>query len=1210
MSDYLHHEPDSPISPEERMDETDSHALTEKRRDVDALLAGIRRTVFPYFIAYEASQQEQHESTPLGELTLMRLCKVRYRERKDIHYAMASLFSALHGMNRKVVFILTGDRSQCSLYLGFRGTQLGEGYRESLKAILKGFLPGTEFDSLPETDSAALAGSLQEFSHVQAMVGVPSEKQLVQDERRMNPVEYGIERLADAMTSDRYALVITAEPVSESEAANYYRQLSSVLDDTHELVKSSQQSTHGTQSGSNRTESSNVSMGKQHGEQNSSSDSVTMQPGLLDRKNMKERGSGLSNWGKELFNWGRSLEKKKGFWKSIGFSWERLSQGWEAFAYGGEKPAKQHTEQHGETDSSSVNWGTSSSVGISKGVSESESETLEHINHQALLAEELLKMIQTRLKNGVGEGLWQTGVYMLSDSHDSAAKGCNILRGMWSGAQSHQDPVRTLELTKVFEDGTRCTLHHALALMEKRVMDEHPLGNAYAGGYTWLTSGELALEANLPYYELPSLSSEPIVDYGRYLPSHNPAQQRIRLGKLIDHDILTNTPVEMSTDRLNRHLFVTGLTGAGKSNTVSFILLELARLGIPFLVIEPVKAEYRKLSAEITRRSRANEGQSAFAALDVFSLSESEHTEKPAFNPFAFELREGEDCGTALIAHIDRFKAVFASSLGMYSSMPYVLEDMIYKAYQKAGWDMETGKNRYFEKARAYLGLPEHAELRNLFLPILSDLIGLVDESINDFFPDKSDYGVSLVGALKSRLNSLTRGAKGQLLNRRLSLPMSTLLSRPCVIELEKLADNDEKAFVMALLLSRIYEYRIGTRASKLEHVLVVEEAHRLLAKPSSTGEHASSSRGKSVEVFTDMLAEIRAYGQGLVIADQIPDKLVPDVIKNTDVKIVHRLMAKEDREAVGMAMNLSEQQIKDLNRATPGVATVSFDGLNSAIRIKVDEVKLESISPSRTTANTHGEAMAACRQNIFLPKEQSRSPRRVDAARARCEMCRLFLLAALTDNKDNELGQLRYKLTGGFRGLSRTDSIERRDLLAYVTEGAHLLIHEFCNQGMHPGEAAQIACAFVAFARFWSQETPFGKQLQIFQELVVRPINFHNSADAIRKDPLDMMLQLWLEMHPDFQREATDALRLCRVGDISPLQEILSRGMDDLSHKLLPTDDNVGSLQLMLRLMRALNLPENDAALRQRAALACHHLLSLLPPEGSVLLQQTIEIY
>ena len=71
--------------------------------------------------------------------------------------------------------------------------------------------------------------------------------------------------------------------------------------------------------------------------------------------------------------------------------------------------------------------------------------------------------------------------------------------------------------------------------------------------------------------------------------------------------------------------------------------------------------------------------------------------------------------------------------------------------------------------------------------------------------------------------------------------------------------------------------------------------------------------------MFAGLLAEIRAYGEGLIIAEQIPAKLIPDVIKNTAVKIVHRLPARDDREAVGATMNLSPAQSPYLVTLRPG---------------------------------------------------------------------------------------------------------------------------------------------------------------------------------------------------------------------------------------------------------------------------------------------------
>ena len=172
---------------------------------------------------------------------------------------------------------------------------------------------------------------------------------------------------------------------------------------------------------------------------------------------------------------------------------------------------------------------------------------------------------------------------------------------------------------------------------------------------------------------------------------------------------------------------------------------------------------------------------------------------------------------------------------------------------------------------------------------------------------------------------------------------MDQLLSKPCVIELWPFTDNEEKAFIMALLMIKLYEYRqsidIASQDKKdrpLEHVLVIEEAHRLLAKPQAAGEHSSNGRQKAVEFFADILAEIRSYGQGIVVVDQIPSKLIPDVLKNTDVKIAHRLADKEDREVLGGTMNLTQEQIADVAKLRPGEGLIYFGGLKQAMKIKV----------------------------------------------------------------------------------------------------------------------------------------------------------------------------------------------------------------------------------------------------------------------------------
>jgi hypothetical protein len=167
------------------------------------------------------------------------------------------------------------------------------------------------------------------------------------------------------------------------------------------------------------------------------------------------------------------------------------------------------------------------------------------------------------------------------------------------------------------------------------------------------------------------------------------------------------------------------------------------------------------------------------------------------------------------------------------------------------------------------------------------------------------------------------------MLNTQKSFPLEELLSRPVVLELEDIGDDETKSFVIGILLVQLYEYRktqMSKGAKQLSHILMVEEAHRLLKNVTAGGE-GNNSAAKSVEFFCNMLAEIRTYGQGIIIADQIPTKIAPDSIKNTNLKIVHRTVAQEDRETIGHAMNMTDEQIEYLSSLKRGFAAVYAEG-------------------------------------------------------------------------------------------------------------------------------------------------------------------------------------------------------------------------------------------------------------------------------------------
>ena len=269
--------------------------------------------------------------------------------------------------------------------------------------------------------------------------------------------------------------------------------------------------------------------------------------------------------------------------------------------------------------------------------------------------------------------------------------------------------------------------------------------------------------------------------------------------------------------------------------------------------------------------------------------------------------------------------------------MPQVLERCLHEVYADFGWDTVTGRNRR-------LNGDEPAHMRNLAMPRLSDLYAKVAVIVGQLgYDDK--VASDIKAALLTRLNSLRIGGKGAMLDTTQEVPIDQLLRFPTIIELDAIGDDDEKAFLMGLLLVRIVEHlrTFGIQQKdELRHIIVVEEAHRLLANVSSHGDQEQANvRGKAVEMFANMLSEVRAYGESFIIADQVPTKLAPDVIKNTNVKIAHRIVSGDDREVLGMAMNMSEQQRDYLATLTVGQAALFAEGDDRPVLIKVPLAKL-----------------------------------------------------------------------------------------------------------------------------------------------------------------------------------------------------------------------------------------------------------------------------
>ncbi len=184
------------------------------------------------------------------------------------------------------------------------------------------------------------------------------------------------------------------------------------------------------------------------------------------------------------------------------------------------------------------------------------------------------------------------------------------------------------------------------------------------------------------------------------------------------------------------------------------------------------------------------------------------------------------------------------------------------------------------------------------------------------------------------------------------------------------MADDSDKAFALGLLIIYVNEYRQVQKeissVKGLQHLLVIEEAHRLLKNTSTeSNEDLGNPKGKAVEHFTNMLAEMRSYGQGVIVAEQIPSKLASDVIKNSSNKIIHRIIAKDDQEIIANTIGIYPEDAIYLGNSKTGYALCHKEGMVQPVIVKIDEVGTDQITDINLYNKDINEKMLQINQSI-----------------------------------------------------------------------------------------------------------------------------------------------------------------------------------------------------------------------------------------------------
>ena len=437
--------------------------------------------------------------------------------------------------------------------------------------------------------------------------------------------------------------------------------------------------------------------------------------------------------------------------------------------------------------------------------------------------------------------------------------------------------------------------------------------NVYTDASTVISGKELGLHLGLPRATISGLPVIQHAEFGKEVITYhlfskeeelNP-DERITLGRVFDLGQITNKKVELINKSLNMHTFITGSTGSGKSNTVYQMLAELHQDRIPFLVVEPAKGEYKDVFGN-------------WNDVNVFSTNPNI---APLININPFKFPES----IHVLEHVDGLVEIFSVCWPMYDAMPAFFKDAILRSYEEVGWDLGSST---FDGEE-----PEYPD----FEVLVEQLNKLIEES--DYASDiKSNYR----GALVTRVKSLAVGLNKFIFTSE-QTPYEVLFDQNCILDISRVKSTETKALIMGLIVYILNEYRVDRKTENnngLKHVTVLEEAHNLLKNTSGGG--SSELIGKSVEMLTQTIAEIRTYGEGFIIVDQSPSSVDISAIKNTNTKIVLRTPEANDRDAVGRSIGLSADQVNEIAKLPSGVAVVYQNDWVSPVLTMIDKAEVE----------------------------------------------------------------------------------------------------------------------------------------------------------------------------------------------------------------------------------------------------------------------------
>lgn len=857
------------------------------------------------------------DTNHVPKMSWFKITKIVYE--KDVFFIdkLSMLYSSLHKESKQVALVLKKRRGgNIELFLGardFSGAFFTSG--EILKSGLRGFIPGIKMEN-------SSVESIEENSgySVASVSGVAS----LRDDKK-NKFVQGVERLINSTLSiPDFTAVFLADSISKEEQSHVRLAYENIYSAIQPLVQAQMTFTEGNSksiaesltegvtntisknisrtitNGTSKSDSSSTSISTSHSEGTSTNKT---KPTILATAGKVVSGAGTLAAVAGVVAGGAVPLLAMGVLGSL-FSGFSTSEGTTTSDSKSESQSESHTE--GKSTSEANQTGESSSRAVAKsetkGTTNQSSTGLSYqLTYESKKAKELLEGIDSqlkRMKRSEAFGMWSCATYFIAKSSTTVNKLANIYKGCVIGEQSGIESY-ALNCWDAKHPYTQGIIRSLNQYMHPRFLVD---GVNVSPG-SMVDSEELAIHLSLPQSSVPGIIVREKASFGRVVSCEEQINKPLELGHVIhlDDDSDKKNIVELDIEELSKHTFVTGTTGSGKSNTIYLLLDQIKKLGCKFMVIEPAKGEYK----------------SVFGGLDDVYVYGTNPKLTPLLRINPFEFPES----IHVLEHIDRLIEIFNACWPMYAAMPAVLKKSIEMAYEKCGWDMINSDNL----------LGAYPTIGN----VKDSLAHYMDESQFD-----GEVRGNYRGALETRLDSLQTGVFEYIFSSD-SLSDKELFNENVIIDLSRLGSLETKSLIMGMLVLKLNEFRMSEGLGMnldLRHVTVLEEAHNLL-KRTSTEQSADSSNlaGKSVEMISNSIAEMRTYGEGFIIADQSPSMLDLSAIRNTNTKIVMALPDHMDRETAGKAMGLTDQQVEEISKQKKGQAIVYQNSWEEPVQCKIN---------------------------------------------------------------------------------------------------------------------------------------------------------------------------------------------------------------------------------------------------------------------------------